>query len=426
MLETNEQLIIEQLPGVRDNILSVAIEVFAAQGYRAASVFEIAQKSGLNQAAFKQYFSSKRDVFLALIEKYYAEFAELLEENLQRFIQSLGKSGEILTVWRSNTVRIFKYHARNPKLARIILHDARALDDDYSRRVEELSGLIKLQMQDALHLLERHGIIQVPDLDMAATLMMGSANAIIEEYVIDGKRRKPEALADELLRYFVHAMAPAGSDVEDLIRRLNAKSRKKPKARKMPVRELDNGASVQTFFDESIRKIFRDQVRSTNLANLHGTVITLQLVVRGKEDVACGMRIEDGNKMEILSGPMDKAMVTLEMSEDVYRHSLKGKLAVAMQTFINLNQLADRRRYDQISELKGSLIIELLLEDGSVLPFKLIFNGVQQPAALFKLTLDDYISIGRGELYGMSAFVSGRLEVEGDKPFAMLLSNLMR
>jgi AcrR family transcriptional regulator len=421
MLETNEQLIIEQLPGVRDNILSVAIEVFAAQGYRAASVFEIAQKSGLNQAAFKQYFSSKRDVFLALIEKYYAEFAELLEENLQRFIQSLGKSGEILTVWRSNTIRIF-----NPKLARIILHDARALDDDYSRRVEELSGLIKLQMQDALHLLERHGIIQVPDLDMAATLMMGSANAIIEEYVIDGKRRKPEALADELLRYFVHAMAPAGSDVEDLIRRLNAKSRKKPKARKMPVRELDNGASVQTFFDESIRKIFRDQVRSTNLANLHGTVITLQLVVRGKEDVACGMRIEDGNKMEILSGPMDKAMVTLEMSEDVYRHSLKGKLAVAMQTFINLNQLADRRRYDQISELKGSLIIELLLEDGSVLPFKLIFNGVQQPAALFKLTLDDYISIGRGELYGMSAFVSGRLEVEGDKPFAMLLSNLMR
>ncbi len=211
MLETNEQLLIEQLPGVKDHILSVAIEVFSTQGYRAASVFEIAQKSGLNQTAFKQYFHSKRDIFLALIERYYTEFAELLEENHQRFAQSLEKGGETLTVWRSNTIRIFKYHARNPKLARIILHDATALDDDYAGRVEELSGLLKLQMMDALHLLERHGIIQVPDFDMAATIMMGSANAIIGEYVINGKKHRPEALADQLLGYFVRALAPAGS-----------------------------------------------------------------------------------------------------------------------------------------------------------------------------------------------------------------------
>lgn len=426
MLETNEQLLIEQLPGVKDHILSVAIEVFSTQGYRAASVFEIAQKSGLNQTAFKQYFHSKRDIFLALIERYYTEFAELLEENHQRFAQSLEKGGETLTVWRSNTIRIFKYHARNPKLARIILHDATALDDDYAGRVEELSGLLKLQMMDALHLLERHGIIQVPDFDMAATIMMGSANAIIGEYVINGKKHRPEALADQLLGYFVRALAPAGADVDDLVYRLNAKGRKKRKIRKAPVRELDGDVSVRTFFDESVRKIFRDQVRSTNLAVLHGSVFTLQLTIRGKENLACCMRIEDGNKLEIIPGPMNKAMVTLEMSEEVYRRSLQGKLAEAMQTFISLNQIADRRRFNQISELKGSLTIELLLEDETVLPFKLTFNGAQQPAALFRLTLDDYIAIGRGDLYGMSAFVSGRMEVEGDKPFAMLLSNLMR
>lgn len=351
MLETNEQLIVEQLPGAKDHILSVAIEVFSTQGYRSASVFEIVQKSGLNQAAFKQYFSSKRDIFLALIEKYYTEYAELLE---------------------------------------------------------------------------RYGIIQVPDLDMAATLMMGSASAIIEEYVINGKKHKPEALAEQLLGYFVRAMAPAGSNVDDLVRRLNAKSRKKPKTKKMPVLEIDNDISVEVYFDKAIRKIFRDQVRSTNLANLHGSIITLQFVIHGKEDLTYGLRVDDGTRMEVIHGPMDKAMITLEMSEKVYRQALKGKVAEALQTAINLNQIADRRRYDQIRGLKGSLTLELLLEDGTVLPFKLIFNGARMPAALFRLSLDDYIAMGKGELYGMSAFVSGRLEVEGDKPFAMQLSNLMR
>lgn len=427
MPETNMQAAIDSSPEKTEHILALAIEVFDAHGYHNASALEIIRRSGVSQETFGHYFHSKRDIFLALIEKYYAEFAKLLEENHQRFRKCFDKRKDPLAVWRENTVRIFKYHAENPGLTRVILRDARAMDEDYSWRVKELTCLIELQMMDALHLMEANGLIRHTDLEMIATIMLGSANAIIMSYVTNGSQRKPEELADQLMGYFLRALAPDGMDVNDAIRRMvPSRARKKRKTGGFPVLEAEDEVGVEAYFEKTIRRIYRDQVRSTDLSHLHGTEITMQFTIHGKQDYVYGLRIEDGNKLDIVRGGLEKSMIAFELSEEVFRRSSTGKVAEAMQTFVNLSQIVDRRRYDTFLELKGGLTLELKLDDGSVLPFRLVFNGAGLPATVFRLNLDDYIAMGRGELYGMSAFVSGRLDVEGDKPFAMQLSNLLR
>ena len=52
----------------RQQILSAALELFASQGYEASTLSAIAKSAGITREAIRHYFSSRNDVFLAIIE----------------------------------------------------------------------------------------------------------------------------------------------------------------------------------------------------------------------------------------------------------------------------------------------------------------------------------------------------------------------
>ena len=53
----------------RDEILEAALEVIAREGYRGASVKELADAVGLSQAGLLHYFDSKDELFTAILRK---------------------------------------------------------------------------------------------------------------------------------------------------------------------------------------------------------------------------------------------------------------------------------------------------------------------------------------------------------------------
>ncbi|NUU05381.1 TetR/AcrR family transcriptional regulator [Leifsonia sp. C5G2] len=53
----------------RDEILESALEVIAREGYRGASVKELAEAVGLSQAGLLHYFDSKDELFTAILRK---------------------------------------------------------------------------------------------------------------------------------------------------------------------------------------------------------------------------------------------------------------------------------------------------------------------------------------------------------------------
>jgi AcrR family transcriptional regulator len=59
--------------GGRERILKAALEVFAARGFRAGSLNDIAQAAGLTRAGLLHYYPSKQAVLLALLEQRDAE-----------------------------------------------------------------------------------------------------------------------------------------------------------------------------------------------------------------------------------------------------------------------------------------------------------------------------------------------------------------
>ncbi|UOR01309.1 TetR/AcrR family transcriptional regulator [Leucobacter allii] len=63
----------------RERLLEAAVEVFAEEGLQGASVEAVCQRAGFTRGAFYSNFSSKEELFLALLEREFARRAANLE-----------------------------------------------------------------------------------------------------------------------------------------------------------------------------------------------------------------------------------------------------------------------------------------------------------------------------------------------------------
>jgi AcrR family transcriptional regulator len=72
----------------REDVLEAALDVFAEQGLSGASTDEIARKAGISQPYLFRLFRTKKELFLASVERCFAETRETFE------VAAEGKAGE--------------------------------------------------------------------------------------------------------------------------------------------------------------------------------------------------------------------------------------------------------------------------------------------------------------------------------------------
>jgi AcrR family transcriptional regulator len=82
----------------RARLLDAAFDVFAEQGVRAASVETIAEAAGFTRGAFYSNFSTKEELFFALLEREKAMRLEQLNAGVEQFLAPLvGEHGTELS-----------------------------------------------------------------------------------------------------------------------------------------------------------------------------------------------------------------------------------------------------------------------------------------------------------------------------------------
>jgi AcrR family transcriptional regulator len=64
--------------GTRERIRSIALELFAEQGYEKTSLREIAERLGVTKAALYYHFKSKEDIVRSFVEDYRAELEQVI------------------------------------------------------------------------------------------------------------------------------------------------------------------------------------------------------------------------------------------------------------------------------------------------------------------------------------------------------------
>jgi AcrR family transcriptional regulator len=111
----------------RGRIQSVALELFAEQGYDKTSLREIAERLDVTKAALYYHFKSKEDIVTSLVEDYFAAMDELVAwgktqpntpesraEVLRRYYAIVAEAGEVFRMLQHNQASVNKLaHTKN-------------------------------------------------------------------------------------------------------------------------------------------------------------------------------------------------------------------------------------------------------------------------------------------------------------------------
>jgi AcrR family transcriptional regulator len=125
MTETTKEAHTRQ--DTRGRIQSVALELFAEQGYDKTSLREIAERLGVTKAALYYHFKSKEDIVTSLVEDYFGQIDELVAwgrtqpktpetraELLTRYFGIVTAGGEVFRMLQHNQASVNSLaHAKN-------------------------------------------------------------------------------------------------------------------------------------------------------------------------------------------------------------------------------------------------------------------------------------------------------------------------
>ena len=106
----------EPVKTTSERILDAAEDIFAAKGYSATSLGDVADVVGIRSPSLYNHFKSKQALYEAVLDRLIVNFSTPLQELVQTAL-----TYEQISVWLENIVR--QHHA-NPNLARLLQHAA--------------------------------------------------------------------------------------------------------------------------------------------------------------------------------------------------------------------------------------------------------------------------------------------------------------
>lgn len=137
-------------PARRARIVAAALEVFAARGYRAAAMADVAERAGITRAVLYDHFSSKKALFLAVLEEQEALFLG----HVAARISGSGTPGERM---RETLRTVFGFAEQHPESWRLLFGNTTHGDPDVDeagrdiqrRRGEAVAALLAADAEAA-------------------------------------------------------------------------------------------------------------------------------------------------------------------------------------------------------------------------------------------------------------------------------------
>ena len=191
----------------RERLIRAAEEVFGEAGYYEARIAEITRKAGVALGTFYLYFSSKEELFRALL----ASLNHRLRQRLRTRTEGLPTRA---AMEQEGMREFFRFMTHHRKLYRIV-KQAEAVDPALYR---EYYARIARGYGEGLTAAMDRGELRRFDPELVAYALMGMADFVASRYVV----WEPEPLdgkADELADLILHGLLAPGTAPRDVPRR---------------------------------------------------------------------------------------------------------------------------------------------------------------------------------------------------------------
>jgi len=185
------------------------------------------------------------------------------------------------------------------------------------------------------------------------------------------------------------------------------------------------GISVDDFFTKFIPEQFntmKELLNVVDLSFLSGNDFNMGFNIDGK---IYGVKFKNGKEIEVAKGPVDNPVFHLHISEKDWRDAITGKFNSLADDFSgDPTSFIDAKRYKSLLSTKGTMVLNLKKEDGTILPLKIIFNGAEKPEVTINMDILDALAMMSRKITGQTLFMNGKMKFTGDMVLLMNLQAL--
>jgi AcrR family transcriptional regulator len=179
----------------RRQLLEAATVVFAEKGYRNAGVGDIIAQARVARGTFYLYFTSKQQIFLAIVEDFHGRVTRALEAMDGADSPAGGTQAALETSFR----RWLGFFAAHRAATRVILREASSIDPRFEKGFSKVRQLAAAHFAARFRAFQQRGAVRTSiDPDLAARLQLGMFDELLNTYVLGNERADLDALAHKL------------------------------------------------------------------------------------------------------------------------------------------------------------------------------------------------------------------------------------
>ena len=186
----------------RERIIAAAGRLFGERGYHNTTTAEIAEAAGVAAGTIYIYFSSKEELLVAVFE-------EFLSEHMERLRAAVAAEREPITKIRVLLKQGCQLMEDNPESAKIFLSQLRQ-STDMIKMVAKRSSRAYLDIIESI-IAEgvRNGVCREVDVHIAATMLFGSFQMVVYDWVASDRTYSLVAKADDLATFVLDGIGCA-------------------------------------------------------------------------------------------------------------------------------------------------------------------------------------------------------------------------
>ncbi|MBI5624453.1 MAG: TetR/AcrR family transcriptional regulator [Elusimicrobia bacterium] len=188
--------------------MDAAIKVMASKGYRSASISDIISEAQVARGTFYLHFSSKLDVFHAVMDRYVQLFEARVRTEVAR---SYDNPLSVRSSMRESLLDWLRFFSEHKDLAKIVFREANAIDPDYEERCYKLLEACFAHWREAVVRLQKIGFVR-RDLD-PEFLNMGFSGLLIHivlRRIIPGPAPDLESIVDQWIAFIESGVKAKG------------------------------------------------------------------------------------------------------------------------------------------------------------------------------------------------------------------------
>lgn len=182
----------------RDKLLEAAIKLFAEKGFNGTTTKEIAEKAEVNEALIFRHFSTKRDLYGAIIEKKIFE-----EPGIEITLETHKESKDDALVFTAIATRMFDRCGKDPSFMRLLHFSALEGHDLSDMFFETYVEYINMLICDYIETRIKDGALRNVNPLYASKAFIGMVvNQIIAQELF-GEKKRGKIDQEQLIATFV-------------------------------------------------------------------------------------------------------------------------------------------------------------------------------------------------------------------------------